>query len=158
MKKNYLETFTLAGLFAAAVVSEFLNYSTTHLSLSDLLGDMAFGPIPLAILLAASFALVDTVGLIRLIGSRGKHIGFGLIAAWWLAFGLNMATTLYAVVVQVYSLGKLQGAMPLVMTLGVIAIFAVVRVSLMVSLVDTNIQEVLFGRLRVSAEEPIAEE
>lgn len=85
----------------ALAAFEVFNYSTTQFALADLLGDLRFLGIPLATVLALAFCGMDFGGLARLFTPqehKGDHLEtWYLLAAWFLAAGMNAILTWWSV-------------------------------------------------------------
>jgi len=85
----------------ALAAFEVFNYSTTQFSLADLLGDLRFLGIPLATVLALAFCGMDFGGLARLFTPQEQKADrletWYLLAAWFLAGGMNAVLTWWSV-------------------------------------------------------------
>ncbi len=88
-------------LLVALIGFELFNYSTTFVALHDLLGDLSFGPLSWAMILAVAFCSIDFAGIARLFlpdddvaQSRGIWFLFG---AWLLAATMNAVLTWWSV-------------------------------------------------------------
>lgn len=90
-----------ALLLLALAGFEIFNYSTTYVALHDLLGNLAFGPLEWATVLAIAFCSIDFAGIARLflpdeeiVQNRGVWLLFG---AWLLAATMNAILTWWGV-------------------------------------------------------------
>ncbi|WP_299028214.1 hypothetical protein [uncultured Thermanaerothrix sp.] len=88
-------------LLLALAGFEIFNYSTTYVALHDLLGDLAFGPLEWATVLAIAFCSIDFAGIARLFlpdeeiaQNQGIWLLFG---AWLLAATMNAVLTWWSV-------------------------------------------------------------
>jgi hypothetical protein len=96
-----------AIIIAALLAFEIFNYSTTDYALADLLGDLKFGPISWATILAIAFCGIDFAGIARLF--TPDHSGGGhtevwyLFGAWLLAATMNAMLTWWGVSLAVLS-------------------------------------------------------
>lgn len=92
----------IASLLLIALVGfELFNYSTTFVALQDLLGDITFGPLPWATILAIAFCSIDFAGIARLFLpedeiAQNKGVWF-LFGAWLLAATMNAILTWWSV-------------------------------------------------------------
>jgi hypothetical protein len=55
-----------AIILCALLAFEIFNYSSTSFALRDVLGDLSFGPIPWATMLALAFCGIDFAGIARI--------------------------------------------------------------------------------------------
>jgi hypothetical protein len=80
---------------------EIFNFSTTQFALADLLGDLRLARLSLATVLALAFSGIDFGGMARLFTpqrEQGDRIEtWYLVAAWFLAGGMNAILTWWAV-------------------------------------------------------------
>jgi len=87
------------------VAFEIFNYSTTDFALTDVLGDLAFGPLRWATILSLAFCGIDFAGLARLFtpqtGRDEPAEVWYLFAAWLLAAAMNAILTWWGVSVAV---------------------------------------------------------
>lgn len=93
-------------LLGALLAFEIFNYSTTDFALTDVLGDLAFGPLRWATILSLAFCGIDFAGLARLFtpqtASRDEPAEvWYLFAAWLLAAAMNAILTWWGVSVAV---------------------------------------------------------
>ncbi len=88
-------------LLGALLAFEAFNYGTTEFALSNLIGDLRFGTISAATLLALAFCGMDFAGIARLLTpGRGRHQPaevWYLLVAWVLAATMNAILTWWAV-------------------------------------------------------------
>jgi hypothetical protein len=80
---------------------EIFNFSTTQFALADLLGNMRLARLSLATVLALAFCGIDFGGMARLFTPQREHADrietWYLVAAWFLAGGMNAILTWWAV-------------------------------------------------------------
>jgi hypothetical protein len=85
----------------ALAAFEVFNYGTTQFALADLLGDLRFLGIPLATVLALAFCGMDFGGLARIFTPQEQKADrletWYLLAAWFLAGGMNAVLTWWSV-------------------------------------------------------------
>ena len=97
--------FTLLILLALFAF-ELFNYSTTDYALGDLLGEIGFGSLRWATILAMAFCAMDFAGIARLFSpqEQGKEKGenWYLLAAWLLAATMNAGLTWWGVSMAIY--------------------------------------------------------
>ena len=100
-------------IIAALIAFEIFNYSTTDFAMSDLLGDLKFGGVRWATILAVAFCGIDFAGIARLFtpesGSDEAHEAWYLFGAWLLAATMNAVLTWWGVsiaILQHQSLGN----------------------------------------------------
>jgi len=92
-------------ILSALLAFEVFNYSSTAFALHDILGDLAFGPLKWATILAIAFCGIDFAGIARIFTpEKGRdepaEIWY-LFAAWLLAAGFNATLTWWGVSVAV---------------------------------------------------------
>ncbi len=84
---------------------EIFNYSSTAFALHDILGDLAFGPLKWATILAIAFCGIDFAGIARIFtpekGRDEPAEVWYLFAAWLLAAGFNATLTWWGVSVAI---------------------------------------------------------
>jgi hypothetical protein len=92
-------------ILSALLAFEVFNYSSTAFALHDILGDLAFGPIKWATILAIAFCGIDFAGIARIFtpekGRDEPAEVWYLFAAWLLAAGFNATLTWWGVSVAV---------------------------------------------------------
>jgi len=80
---------------------EIFNFSTTQFALADLLGDLHLARLSLATVLALAFSGIDFGGIARLFTPQREQADrietWYLVAAWFLAGGMNAILTWWAV-------------------------------------------------------------
>lgn len=80
---------------------EIFNFSTTQFALADLLGDLRLARLSLATVLALAFSGIDFGGIARLFTPQREQADrietWYLVAAWFLAGGMNAILTWWAV-------------------------------------------------------------
>src|SRR5512143_911745 len=98
--------FIFGGIiFCALLAFEVFNYSSTVFALHDILGDLAFGPLRWATILAFAFCGIDFAGIARIFTpERGrdepKEVWY-LLGAWFLAATFNASLTWWGVSVAI---------------------------------------------------------
>jgi len=89
----------------ALLAFEVFNYSSTLFALSDILGDLAFGPLRWATILAFAFCSIDFAGIARIFtpeqGRDEPAEVWYLFAAWFLAAAFNASLTWWGVSVAI---------------------------------------------------------
>lgn len=100
-------------IIGALIAFEIFNYSTTEFAMSDLLGDLKFGGMRWATILAIAFCGIDFAGIARLftpeVGSDEPNEVWYLLGAWMLAATMNATLTWWGVsiaILQHQSLGN----------------------------------------------------
>lgn len=90
-----------AIMVLALLAFELFNYTTTDFALTDLLGEMRFMGLRWAAILSIAFCGMDFAGLARLFmperGSAPRPEAWYLMAAWFLAAGMNALLTWWGV-------------------------------------------------------------
>lgn len=90
-----------AIILLALLAFEVFNYSSTFFALSDILGDLSFGPLPWATLLALAFCGIDFAGIARIFtpekGRDEPAEVWYLFGAWFLAAAFNASLTWWGV-------------------------------------------------------------
>src|SRR5215212_8145734 len=124
----------------ALMAFEVFNYSSTSFALGDILGDLAFGPVRWATILAFAFCGIDFAGIARIFtpetGRNEPAEVWYLFAAWFLAAAFNASLTWWGVSVAILNhsaaggvlLG--QAAMTRVVPIFVAAMVLLIRVLL----------------------------
>ena len=92
-------------ILCALLAFEVFNYSSTMFALSDILGDLAFGPLRWATILAFAFCAIDLAGIARIFtpeqGRNEPAEVWYLFAAWFLAAAFNASLTWWGVSVAI---------------------------------------------------------
>lgn len=92
-------------ILGALVAFEVFNFSTTQFALQDVLGDLAFGGLRWATILAIAFCGIDFAGLARIFtpqqGRDEPAEVWYLFGAWLLAAGFNATLTWWGVSVAI---------------------------------------------------------
>src|SRR5512141_1443287 len=92
-------------ILGALLAFEVFNYSSTLFALSDILGDLAFGPLRWATILAFAFCGIDFAGIARIFtpeqGRNEPAEVWYLFAAWFLAAAFNASLTWWGVSVAI---------------------------------------------------------
>jgi hypothetical protein len=124
----------------ALLAFEVFNYSSTLFALSDILGDLAFGPLRWATILAFAFCAIDFAGIARIFtpeqGRDEPAEVWYLFAAWFLAAAFNATLTWWGVSVamlQHNAAGGIllgQGTMMKIVPIFVAAMVLLIRVLL----------------------------
>jgi hypothetical protein len=88
-------------ILCALLAFEVFNYSSTFFALSDILGNLSFGPIRWATMLAFAFCAIDFAGIARIFtpeqGRDEPAEVWYLFAAWFLAASFNAILTWWGV-------------------------------------------------------------
>src|SRR5512138_3654489 len=94
-------------ILVALLAFEVFNFSSTLFALRDILGDLAFGPIRWASMLAFAFCAIDFAGIARIFtpeqGRDEPAEVWYLFAAWFLAAAFNAILTWWGVSVAIMS-------------------------------------------------------
>jgi hypothetical protein len=92
-------------ILTALLAFEVFNYSSTAFALQDILGDLAFGPVKWATILAIAFCGIDFAGIARIFtpekGRDEPAEVWYLFGAWLLAAGFNATLTWWGVSVAI---------------------------------------------------------
>jgi hypothetical protein len=92
-------------ILVALLAFEVFNYSSTSFALRDVLGDLSFGPLPWATILAFAFCGIDFAGIARIFtpekGRDEPAEVWYLFAAWFLAATFNAILTWWGVSVAI---------------------------------------------------------
>jgi hypothetical protein len=92
-------------ILVALLAFEVFNYSSTSFALRDVLGDLAFGPVRWATILAFAFCGIDFAGIARIFtpekGRNEPAEVWYLFAAWFLAAAFNAILTWWGVSVAI---------------------------------------------------------
>jgi hypothetical protein len=92
-------------ILCALLAFEVFNYSSTLFALHDILGDLAFGPLRWASILAFAFCGIDFAGIARIFtpeqGRDEPAEVWYLFAAWFLAAAFNASLTWWGVSVAI---------------------------------------------------------
>ena len=92
-------------ILSALLAFEVFNYSSTTFALHDILGDLSFGPLSWATILAVAFCGIDFAGIARIFtpeqGRDEPAEVWYLFAAWLLAAGFNATLTWWGVSVAI---------------------------------------------------------
>lgn len=102
LQRTFLFTLLLVG---ALIAFEIFNYSTTEFAMSDLLGDLKFGGVTWATILALAFCGIDFAGIARLFTpeqglEEPKEIWY-LFGAWLIAATMNAILTWWGVSIAI---------------------------------------------------------
>lgn len=92
-------------ILTALIAFEVFNYSSTVFALGDILGDLSFGPLRWATILAFAFCGIDFAGIARIFtpeqGRNEPAEVWYLFAAWFLAAAFNASLTWWGVSVAI---------------------------------------------------------
>ena len=92
-------------ILCALLAFEVFNYSSTYFALSDILGNLAFGSIRWATMLAFAFCAIDFAGIARIFtpeqGRDEPAEVWYLFGAWFLAAAFNATLTWWGVSVAI---------------------------------------------------------
>ena len=129
-----------AIILFALLAFEVFNYSSTSFALGDILGDLAFGPVRWATILALAFCGIDFAGIARIFtpetGRDEPAEVWYLFGAWFLAAAFNASLTWWGVsvaILQHNSAGGIllgQAAMTKIVPIFVAAMVLLIRVLL----------------------------
>ena len=132
-----------AIILFALLAFEVFNYSSTSFALSDILGDLSFGPLRWATVLAIAFCGIDFAGIARIFTpEKGRdepaEIWY-LFAAWFLAASFNATLTWWGVSVAILKNSAEGGALlgPAMMTKAVPVFVAAMVLLIRVLLINT---------------------
>src|SRR5512133_1786194 len=110
LKRGAIFGFIILG---ALLAFELFNYSSTFFALRDILGDLSFGPIRWATMLALAFCAIDFAGIARIFtpeqGREEPAEVWYLFGAWFLAAAFNATLTWWGVSVAVVNHTSLSG-------------------------------------------------
>src|SRR5512147_753300 len=102
LKRGAIFGLIILGALAAF---EVFNYSSTLFALRDILGDLAFGPLRWATILAFAFCGIDFAGIARIFtpeqGRDEPAEIWYLLGAWFLAAAMNASLTWWGVSVAI---------------------------------------------------------
>jgi hypothetical protein len=109
------------GLFFGAIILtalmafEVFNYSSTLFALGDILGNLAFGPLRWATILAFAFCAIDFAGIARIFtpetGRDEPAEVWYLFAAWFLAAAFNASLTWWGVSIAILNHNAIGGVL-----------------------------------------------
>ena len=92
-------------ILSALLAFEVFNFSSTSFALSDVLGDLSFGPFKWATILAFAFCGIDFAGIARIFtpeqGRNEPAEVWYLFGAWFLAAAFNASLTWWGVSVAI---------------------------------------------------------
>jgi len=130
-------------IFSALLAFEIFNFSSTSFALSDVIGDLSFGPFKWATILAFAFCAIDFAGIARIFtpeqGRDEPAEVWYLFGAWFLAAAFNASLTWWGISVAIMKHTAVGGALlgPQAMT-KVVPIFVAVGVlAIRVLLINT---------------------
>lgn len=96
-------------VFSALLGFEVFNYSSTSFALNDILGNLSFGPLRWATILALAFCMIDLAGIARIFtpeeGRNEPAEVWYLFAAWFLAAAFNAVLTWWGISVAMSAAG-----------------------------------------------------
>lgn len=102
-------------ILGALLAFEVFNFSSTFFALHDILGDLAFGPLRWASMLAFAFCAIDFAGIARIFtpeqGRDEPAEVWYLFGAWFLAAAFNATLTWWGVSVAIMSHNAAGGAL-----------------------------------------------
>jgi len=102
LKRGAIFGFMILG---ALLAFELFNYSSTLFALRDILGDLTFGPVRWATMLALAFCAIDFAGIARIFtpeqGRDEPAEVWYLFGAWFLAAAFNATLTWWGVSIAV---------------------------------------------------------
>ncbi|HAV78089.1 MAG TPA: hypothetical protein DCX53_12135 [Anaerolineae bacterium] len=130
-------------ILSALLAFEVFNFSSTSFALSDVLGDLSFGPFKWATILAFAFCGIDFAGIARIFtpeqGRQEPAEVWYLFGAWFLAAAFNASLTWWGVSVAIMKHTAEGGALlgPSAMTKVVPVLVAVMVLAIRVLLINT---------------------
>jgi hypothetical protein len=130
-------------ILCALLAFEVFNFSSTLFALNDVLGDLAFGPIKWATLLAFAFCSIDFAGIARIFtpeqGNNEPAEVWYLFGAWFLAAAFNATLTWWGVSVAMMNQNPQGGVLlgPETMTKIVPIVVALMVLAIRVLLINT---------------------
>jgi len=130
-------------ILSALLAFEIFNFSSTSFALSDVLGDLSFGPLKWATILAFAFCGIDFAGIARIFtpeqGREEPAEVWYLFGAWFLAAAFNASLTWWGVSVAIMRHTAQGGALlgPSTMTKVVPVLVAVTVLAIRVLLINT---------------------
>ena len=102
-------------ILCALLAFEVFNFSSTSFALTDILGDLSFGPLRWATVLAIAFCGIDFAGIARIFtpekGRNEPAEVWYLFAAWFLAATFNATLTWWGVSVAILKTSAEGGAL-----------------------------------------------
>jgi hypothetical protein len=133
--------FFFGGIILCALMAfEVFNYSSTLFALQDILGNLTFGPVQWATILAFAFCAMDFAGIARIFtpetGRDEPAEVWYLFGAWFLAAAFNASLTWWGVSIAILQHNALGGvlvgqqAMTKVVPIFVAAMVLLIRVLL----------------------------
>ena len=130
-------------ILSALLAFEIFNFSSTAFALSDVLGDLSFGPFKWATILAFAFCGIDFAGIARIFtpeqGRNEPAEVWYLFGAWFLAAAFNASLTWWGVSVAIMRHTAQGGALlgPQAMAKAVPIFVAVMVLAIRVLLINT---------------------
>ncbi|HKJ38287.1 MAG TPA: hypothetical protein VJ972_05900 [Anaerolineales bacterium] len=130
-------------IFSALLAFEIFNFSSTSFALSDVIGDLSFGPFKWATILAFAFCAIDFAGIARIFtpeqGRDEPAEVWYLFGAWFLAAAFNASLTWWGISVAIMKHTAVGGALlgPQAMAKVVPIFVAVVVLAIRVLLINT---------------------
>lgn len=130
-------------IFSALLAFEVFNFSSTSFALSDVIGDLSFGPFKWATILAFAFCAIDFAGIARIFtpeqGRNEPAEVWYLFGAWFLAAAFNASLTWWGISVAIMKHTAVGGALlgPQAMAKVVPIFVAVVVLAIRVLLINT---------------------
>ncbi|MDX1379034.1 MAG: hypothetical protein R3307_09310, partial [Anaerolineales bacterium] len=102
-------------ILSALLAFEVFNFSSTSFALSDVLGNLSFGPFKWATILAFAFCAIDFAGIARIFtpeqGRNEPAEVWYLFGAWFLAAAFNASLTWWGVSVAIMQHSAQGGAL-----------------------------------------------
>jgi hypothetical protein len=102
-------------ILCALLAFEVFNFSSTLFALTDILGNLTFGPVRWAAMLAFAFCAIDFAGIARIFTPEQGHDEpaevWYLFAAWFLAAAFNASLTWWGVSVAILQHNALGGVL-----------------------------------------------
>ncbi|HUG35130.1 MAG TPA: hypothetical protein VMJ90_10200 [Anaerolineales bacterium] len=147
-------------ILSALLAFEVFNYSSTSFALQDILGNLAFGPIKWATILAIAFCGIDFAGIARIFtpekGRDEPAEVWYLFAAWLLAATFNATLTWWGVSVAILQHSAQGGVLVGASTMTRVVPVLVAAMVLMIRVLLINTFSIAGDRLFTLAEDKSA--
>ena len=144
-------------ILSALLAFEVFNYSSTAFALHDILGELSFGPMSWATILAIAFCGIDFAGIARIFtpetGRDEPAEVWYLFGAWLLAAGFNASLTWWGVSVAILKHNAEGGALLGQQTLAKVVPIFVAGLVLLIRVLLINTFSIAGERIFTMAEE-----
>src|SRR5215510_261368 len=148
-------------ILCALMAFELFNYSSTAFALHDILGELSFGPMSWATILAIAFCGIDFAGIARIFtpetGRDEPAEVWYLFGAWLLAAGFNASLTWWGVSVAILKHNAEGGALLGQQTLAKVVPIFVAGLVLLIRVLLINTFSIAGERIFTLAEEGSAQ-